>query len=205
MTCLGRAHCHAHLLRSSANNNTSGNHFVVGDDYPAHTAGIAALAVLLLLRLILMLPRRLLPPGLLLQPSGNLCLGVKAKVVLGRHDAEGVGVTHTTSPSLHADDGVTLGQDAELDGIANTPLETLVDILLPWGGPEVGLLLVVVEWPHTTVKVGVAGSAGVAADHDDGADGAVLGHKAGSVSTKLAVSFFRNHAASNCSLQLTRW
>ncbi|KAI7150390.1 hypothetical protein KC360_g19 [Hortaea werneckii] len=49
-------------------------------------------------------------------------------VVLGRHHAEGVG-------------------HAELDGLRDTPLETLVDVLLPGDLLEVGLLLVVVEGP----------------------------------------------------------
>jgi len=40
-----------------------------------------------------------------------------------------------------------------------------------------------VEWPDTTVKVRVAGSAGVARNHDDGADGSVLGDEAGGLTT----------------------
>lgn len=110
---------------------------------------------------------------------GPLSVGVKAEVLIGRDDADGVGVAHTTSPALHTDDGIALGQYAELHGVANAPLETLVNILLPWGVLEVGLLDVVVEWPDTTVQVRVAGGATVTGDHDDGAHGAVLGDEAG--------------------------
>lgn len=39
------------------------------------------------------------------------------------------------------------------------------------------------EWPDTTVKVRVAGGARVTRDHDDGADGSVLGDEAGGVTT----------------------
>lgn len=62
----------------------------------------------------------------------SLSLEVKAKVFrLGGNDAEGVGVTHAASPALDGDDGVALGKDTEVDGILDTPSETLVDILLP--------------------------------------------------------------------------
>ena len=40
-------------------------------------------------------------------------------------------MTHTTSPALDGDDRVALGEDTKLDGVVDTPLETLVDILLP--------------------------------------------------------------------------
>lgn len=61
-----------------------------------------------------------------------LSLKVKAKVFgLGRDNAEGVGVSHTASPALDGDDGVTLGKDAKVNGVLDTPSETLVNILLP--------------------------------------------------------------------------
>ena len=64
--------------------------------------------------------------------AGHLSLRVEAKVLgLGGDDTEGVGVTHTASPALDGNDGVALGEDTELDGVVDTPLETLVDILLP--------------------------------------------------------------------------
>ena len=88
-------------------------------------------------------------------PSRPSSILVKAQVLLSRHDAKGVGVTHTTSPSLYTNYSVTLGQDTKLDGTHDTPLETTVDILLPWAGLEVGLLLREVEWPDATVKVRV--------------------------------------------------
>lgn len=87
-------------------------------------------------------------------------------------------MAHTATPSLHTDDALALLEDSQADGVVDTPLETVVDILLPWGGVEVGLLLVVVEWVDAAVQVRVTRCAGVAGDHDDGADGAVLGDQA---------------------------
>lgn len=86
-------------------------------------------------------------------------------------------------PALDADDGVALLEHTELECVADTPFEALVDILLPGDGLEVGLLLVVVEGVDAAVQVRVAGGDGVAGDHDDGADGAVLGDKTGGVAT----------------------
>lgn len=90
-------------------------------------------------------------------------------------------MTHSTSPALHTNDRVALVENTQLDGIANAPLETLVNILLPWRGLEVGLLLIVVEGVDTTIQVGVARGASVACDHDDGADWTVFGDEAGGI------------------------
>lgn len=59
----------------------------------------------------------------------------------------------TTSPSLDADDHFALLQDAEVDSLLNTPLQATVDILLPVGFIEVGLLLREEEWINTAVQV----------------------------------------------------
>jgi len=62
----------------------------------------------------------------------SLSFEVKAKVFgLGGNNAEGVGVAHAASPALDGDNGVALGKDTEVDGVLDTPSETLVDILLP--------------------------------------------------------------------------
>jgi hypothetical protein len=111
---------------------------------------------------------------------------LQAKVELRRHDAESVGVAETTPPALDADDGVALLEHTKLESVADTPLEALVDILLPGNLLEVGLLLVVVEGVDAAVQVRVARGDGVAGDHDDGADGAVLGDEAGGVATGCA-------------------
>jgi hypothetical protein len=92
-------------------------------------------------------------------------------------------VAETTPPALDANDGVTLLEHTKLEGVADTPLETLVDILLPGDLLEVGLLLVVVEGVDTAVQVRVARGNGVTSDHDNRADGAVLGDKTGGVAT----------------------
>jgi len=50
-------------------------------------------------------------------------------------------VTHTTTPTLNTDDRVAFGEDVQLDAFLDTPLETVVDILLPVGLVEVRLAL----------------------------------------------------------------
>ena len=64
-------------------------------------------------------------------------------------------MAHTTPPALHADDGITLVENTELDRVHDAPLETAVNILLPWGLLEVGLLLGEEEGVDATVQVGV--------------------------------------------------
>lgn len=125
----------------------------------------------------------------------------QTEVLIGGHHTNGVGVAHTATPSLDADDRVALVDDSELETVVDTPLEATVDILLPDLDVEVRLALGEVERPHTAVQVGVlktivskerhsndrmgtyAGSGVVASDHQDGADGAVLRHKAGGFAT----------------------
>jgi hypothetical protein len=95
-----------------------------------------------------------------------LIANLQAKVKLRGHDAESVGVAETTPPALDTDDGVALLEYTKLEGVADTPLEALVDILLPRDLLEVGLLLVVVEGVDAAVQVRVARGDGVAGDHD---------------------------------------
>jgi hypothetical protein len=80
---------------------------------------------------------------------------VKTKVLLGWDDAERVGVAHSSSPALHADNGITLAKNTELDRVHDTPLQTAVNVLLPWLGLEVRLLFGEVEWVNAAVQVGV--------------------------------------------------
>lgn len=92
-------------------------------------------------------------------------------------------MAETTPPALNADDSVALLEHTKLESVADTPLEALVNILLPRDLLEVGLLLVVVEGVDATVQVRVARGDSVAGYHDDGADGAVLGDEASGVAT----------------------
>lgn len=64
-------------------------------------------------------------------------------------------MTHPTSPSLNADDGVALADDFELESVAETPLESAVDVFLPDLDVEVGFLLREVEGVDAAVEVGV--------------------------------------------------
>ena len=46
----------------------------------------------------------------------------ESQVLLGGNDADGIGMTHPTTPSLHADNVVSLADDAELNSLLDTPL-----------------------------------------------------------------------------------
>lgn len=60
-------------------------------------------------------------------------------------------MAHTTPPALNADDVVAFVEDAEADGLLDAPLETSVDVFLPYRLAEVGLLL----WEHERVDAAV--------------------------------------------------
>lgn len=87
--------------------------------------------------------------------ASSLRFRVETKVLLSRNDTERVRVAHTTPPALNTDDWGALVQNAELDGVTDTPLEAAVDILLPRGGLEVGLGLGEVEGPDSAVQVSI--------------------------------------------------
>ena len=89
--------------------------------------------------------------------STHASLAFETQVLLRRHDAQGVGVAHAAPPALHAHDNLALLQDAELDGLRDTPLEAAVDVFLPDGHVEVGLALGEEERVNATVEVGVLG------------------------------------------------
>ena len=95
--------------------------------------------------------------GISLHKAGTLHLSllVEAQVLGSGNNAEGVGVTHTTSPALNADNSLAFAENAKLDCVHDAPLETAVNILLPRGRLEVRLLLGEVEGVHATVQVGI--------------------------------------------------
>lgn len=132
-----------------------------------------------------------LPSSVLIQPE-----------VFGRWDnAERVGVAHSSSPALDTDHRVALVKDTKLDGIHDSPLQTAVDIFLPWGGVEVRLLLGEIEWIYATIQMGVlpelakklnngdfeayTGGHGITGNHDDWADGAILGDQTSGSTTDI--------------------
>lgn len=78
---------------------------------------------------------------------------VEAKVFLCRDNTERIGVSHASPPALHADYWITLAKHTELDGVHDTPLESAVDILLPWLRLEVWLCFGEIEWVHATVQM----------------------------------------------------
>lgn len=126
----------------------------------------------------------------------HLSVLVKSQVVLRRHHTNGVGVAHTSTPSLNTNDALALLEHSQADCVPDTPLEAVVDVLLPWSCLEVGLLLVVVEGVYAAVQVRVSGGCSIAGDHDDGADGAVLGDQTGGITPgNQRISSHRNHSA----------
>ena len=64
-------------------------------------------------------------------------------------------MAHASAPTLNADNRVTRSDDLELEAMLDTPLEALVDILLPDVDVEVGLFLREEEGIDATIKVGV--------------------------------------------------
>lgn len=62
-------------------------------------------------------------------------------------------MTLPTAPSLNTDHIVAFGQDAELDGLGDSPLETSVDVLLPIVLVEVGLGLFEEERIDAAIEV----------------------------------------------------
>jgi hypothetical protein len=64
-------------------------------------------------------------------------------------------VAHSSPPALHADDGSALLENTELDRVHDAPLETAVNVLLPWRCLEIGLLFREVEGVYTAVQVRV--------------------------------------------------
>lgn len=66
---------------------------------------------------------------------------VEAEVFLGWHNAQSVGMAHSSPPALHANDRGALLEHTKLDGVHDAPSQTAINILLPWCRVEVGLLL----------------------------------------------------------------
>lgn len=62
-------------------------------------------------------------------------------------------MTLPATPSLNTDDIVPFGQDTELDGLGDSPLETSVDVLLPIVFVEIGLGLLKKEWVDATIQM----------------------------------------------------
>lgn len=108
---------------------------------------------------------------------GHLHLANAKVLGLGADNAQSVGVAHAALPALDDNDGVAGGQGTELQSLADSPLDALVDILLPVDLAEVGLSLGEEEGVDATVQVSKARGGGVSSDHENGADGAVLGEE----------------------------
>jgi len=114
---------------------------------------------------------------------------LQAQIFCRRYDAKGIGMTHSTSPPLHTNNGIAALENSKLHRIGDAPLEALVNVFLPWHLAEVRLLLVEGEGIDTTVQMGVPGRALVSGNHDNGADWAVLGNQTGGLATiKLLAS-----------------
>ena len=85
----------------------------------------------------------------------------QTEVLLCRDHTNGVGMAHTTAPTLDTDNVVALINDTQLNTVRDTPLQTSVNIFLPALKVEVGLSLSEIEGPYTAVKVRILFSAWV--------------------------------------------
>jgi hypothetical protein len=88
-------------------------------------------------------------------------------------------MAHAAAPALDTNHGVAFGEHAQLDGLTDAPLETLIDVFLPVDAAEVRLGFWEMEGVDAAIEVSVARSGGIPSDHDDRADWAILGHHAG--------------------------
>ena len=82
-------------------------------------------------------------------------LSVVAQVRCSRDQTHGVCVTHTSSPALYTHNRLTMSENTEVHSILDTPLDTLVNILLPILCVEIGLLFGEVEGVDAAVEVRV--------------------------------------------------
>ena len=108
----------------------------------------------------------------------------KTQVFLSRDNTNGISVAHSTTPALNTDYAVTLVENTQSDSLANTPLETLVNIFLPVGAAEVRLGFWEFEWIHATIQMSVSRRTRISGDHNDRADRAVLRQYTSGVATK---------------------
>lgn len=113
--------------------------------------------------------------------QSNLLL--KTQVILGRDHTDSVGVTHATTPALNTNDAVALVDNSEFDTVVDTPLKTAVDIFLPDLDVEIRLGLGEIEGVDAPVQVRVSGCGFVTSDHDNGADGTILGDETSGFTT----------------------
>lgn len=87
-------------------------------------------------------------------------------------------MAETSGPSLDGDNNVALVENSESNSLVHSPLESLLDIVLPLGRVG-GSSLLVDEGVDTSVQMGESGSSGVSGDHQNGTVGSVLGTQSG--------------------------
>ena len=127
-------------------------------------------------------------------PSGRR---IQTQILFCRDDTERICMAHAPAPTLNADNSIAFVQNAKLDGIDDAPLQAAINVFLPRCAIEVRFSLIEQEGVHATVEVRIlraksrsaswpelllecmridtyAGSTGIAGDHDDWANRAVL-------------------------------
>lgn len=87
-------------------------------------------------------------------------------------------MAETTGPSLDGDNNVALVENAKSNSLVHSPLESLLDIVLPLGRVG-GSGLMVDEGVDASVQMGESGGLGVSGHHQNGAVGPVLGTQSG--------------------------
>ena len=91
----------------------------------------------------------------------------KTKILLSGDNTNCVSVALTSTPALNTDHTVALVENTKLDGLADTPLKTLVYVLLPVGTAEVRLGLGEAKRVNAPVEMSVSRSSCIPGDHDD--------------------------------------
>lgn len=93
-------------------------------------------------------------------------------------NSESVSVAKTTGPSLDSNDNIALVKNAKSNGLVHSPLESLLDIVLPLGRVG-GSSLLVDEGVDASEQMGESGGLCVPGNHKNGAVGSVLGTESG--------------------------
>lgn len=93
-------------------------------------------------------------------------------------NSESVGVAKTTGPSLDGDNNIALVKNTKSNSLIHTPLESLLNIVLPLG--RVGSSgLVVDEGVDASVQMGESSGLCVSSHHKNGTVGSILGTQSG--------------------------
>ncbi|KAH3670083.1 hypothetical protein OGATHE_002896 [Ogataea polymorpha] len=96
-------------------------------------------------------------------------------LVQGNQNPHGIGVSNTSGVALDTNDSLASGQKTKLDGMLDTELESVLDVL----DPVLVAWIFIDKWIHASIQVAVSGRSWVSGDHDDRTVRSVLGNESG--------------------------